>query len=340
MVNESLTTRSAKERLAVIKQFIPVRNRLTEKLQTRQEQKDDFVVGSEQLFKPITSATTPILGELEKITAQTKQSKKYLETLPAEIAVATAYRRRGDVKQPLAITSTPEQQQPYVTMADEEEPGATAMQPEEELLQETQQEIDDIIQQQSDIRENIPSKVFKKSTIDKIRGFDKWKEVIDFTVEHFYPDQRVKHANPGYEDNVHALDKWIRMVYLARIYRDALPPKDESFKAFSDIVKSRRDEWLQKQKQKDDGATGTSKKGDGYLGSGVVENASVTCPGIILCDISRLETLIGGKRAGNNSPEIINEAADICVRLFRGGIMDIGTYRELVDELMDGYHSD
>ena len=339
MVNESLTTRSARERLAAIKQFIPVRDRLRKQLQIRQEQKDDFVVGSEQLFKPITSATTPILGELEKITAQTKQSKKYLETLPAEIAVATAYRRRGS-RQPLAITSTPEQQQPYVTMADETEPGATAMQPEEELLQETQQEIDDIIQQQSDIRKNIPSKVFKKSIIDKIRGFDKWEEVIDFTAEHFFPRARTMHANPGYEENVSALDKWIRMVYLARIHKHALPAKDENFKAFSDLVKSRRDKWQQRSKAGDDGATGTSKKGEGYSVGGSVERAGVTCPGNILSDISRLETLIGGKRAGNNSPEIINEAADICVRLFRGGIMDIGTYRELVDELMDGYHSD
>ena len=48
-------------------------------------------------------------------------------------------------------------------MADEEEPGATAIQPGEEvLLKEVQEEIDDIIQQQSDIRENIPSKVLKK----------------------------------------------------------------------------------------------------------------------------------------------------------------------------------
>jgi hypothetical protein len=214
------------------------------------------------------------------------------------------------------------------------------MQPEEELLQETQQEIDDIIQQQRDIRKNIPSKVFKKDTIDTIRCFDNWDQVIDFTAEHFYPGQRVIHANPGYEENVYALDKWIRMVYLARIYRDVLPPKDKSFKAFSDLVKSRRDKWQQRWKAGDDGATGTSKKGEGYSVGGSVENASVTCPGNILSDISRLETLIGGKRAGNNSPEIINEAADICVRLFRGGIMDIGTYRELVDELMDGYHSD
>ena len=32
-------------------------------------------------------------------------------------------------------------------------------------------------------------------------------------------------------------------------------------------------------------------------------NSAVTCPGNILGDISRLEVLIGGKRAGNNSPE-------------------------------------
>jgi hypothetical protein len=71
-------------------------------------------------------------------------------------------------------------------------------------------------------------------------------------------------------------------------------------------------------------------------------NATVTCPGNILSDISRLEVLIGGKRAGNNSPEVINEAADICRRLFAGGIMDIDVYRELIAELAEnhGYHSD
>jgi hypothetical protein len=53
--------------------------------------------------------------------------------------------------------------------------------------------------------------------------------------------------------------------------------------------------------------------------------------------------LVGGKRAGNNSPEIINEAADICRRLFQGGIMNINLYRELVEELVEGqpgYYSD
>jgi hypothetical protein len=78
-----------------------------------------------------------------------------------------------------------------------------------------------------------------------------------------------------------------------------------------------------------------------FLGSGLVGNASVSCPGSVLSDISRLEVLVGGFRAGNNSPEIINEAADICRRLFQGGIMDISTYRDFIGELVEsGYHSD
>ena len=85
-------------------------------------------------------------------------------------------------------------------------------------------------------------------------------------------------------------------------------------------------------------------KGKGYSGGSVtIDNPAVTCPGNILGDISRLEILVGGKRAGNNSSEIINEAADICRRLFQGGIMDINTYRELVEELVEGqpgYYSD
>ena len=72
----------------------------------------------------------------------------------------------------------------------------------------------------------------------------------------------------------------------------------------------------------------------------------LTCPGNILSDISRLEVFIGGKRAGNNSLEIINEAADIYRRVFAGSIIDIEMYRELIDELVEnhrdirGYYND
>jgi hypothetical protein len=86
--------------------------------------------------------------------------------------------------------------------------------------------------------------------------------------------------------------------------------------------------------------------GSGLRSASVSGNSSVTCPGNILSDISRLEVLIGGKRAGNNSIEIINEAADICRRLFQSQVMDIHTYRELIEELAEnhrdahGYYSD
>jgi hypothetical protein len=66
--------------------FIPLRDRVRERLQTRQQQQDDFTAGSEQLFAPITKATSaataPVLGALEKIAAQTEQTRRSLETLP------------------------------------------------------------------------------------------------------------------------------------------------------------------------------------------------------------------------------------------------------------------
>ena len=68
MANQSLTTRLAQERLAAIKRFIPVRYRVREKLQRRQELQTDFAVGTEEVFKPITSATkdvkTAIYGDI------------------------------------------------------------------------------------------------------------------------------------------------------------------------------------------------------------------------------------------------------------------------------------
>ncbi len=77
------------------------------------------------------------------------------------------------------------------------------------------------------------------------------------------------------------------------------------------------------------GATGSG------LGSGLI-----SCPNNVLADVDRLEILIGGKRACINSSEIINEAADICKRLFSGGIMDIDVYRSLINEIADDYYSD
>ena len=80
--------------------------------------------------------------------------------------------------------------------------------------------------------------------------------------------------------------------------------------------------------------------GLGYHGGNLSGVSNVPCSRSIVDDISRLEVLIGGKRAGNNSPEIINEATEICKRLFQGRIMDIGMYRSFINELIDDYYSD
>ena len=103
----------------------------------------------------------PLLATLEKIAAETEQTKKALETLPEEIAVATTYKRRRPppLASAIALTSTSDPREPYVTMADEEELGATAREPEEEVLQ----EVEEILQEQKEIRENIPLKYFQST---------------------------------------------------------------------------------------------------------------------------------------------------------------------------------
>ncbi|KAL3888541.1 hypothetical protein ACJMK2_000907 [Sinanodonta woodiana] len=50
MTAESLTTKLARERLSAIKRFIPLRDRVRDKLQRRQESQIDFSESSEQLF--------------------------------------------------------------------------------------------------------------------------------------------------------------------------------------------------------------------------------------------------------------------------------------------------
>ena len=66
MVNQSLTTRLAQERLEAIKKFLPIRDRLRNKLQQREALQTDFSVSSEHLFAPITSATRDVKTLTEK----------------------------------------------------------------------------------------------------------------------------------------------------------------------------------------------------------------------------------------------------------------------------------
>jgi hypothetical protein len=107
---------------------------------------------------------------------------------------------------------------------------------------------------------------------------------------------------------------------------DKLPRGDNEYRVLKANVKIKKDELK------------SLKKGKSGIGLQSVRNFqhdSQTCPSNIFGDISRLEVLIGGKRAGNNSVEIINEAANICRRFFQSSFMNIHTYRELIDELME-----
>ena len=65
----------------------------------------------------------------------------------------------------------------------------------------------------------------------------------------------------------------------------------------------------EKERQATGSGYSNAKSYDHSKGFNSVFDSSVKCPANILSDISRLDVLIGGKRAGNNSVEIINEAA-------------------------------
>ncbi|KAL3837503.1 hypothetical protein ACJMK2_022855 [Sinanodonta woodiana] len=103
MVYESQTTRLARERLAALKAFIPLRDRVRDKLQQRQQAQTDFTTGTEQLFSPITTATkdvikttTPLLGALENIVAETGQTREILKTLPTDIVTTSRQQQRKE----------------------------------------------------------------------------------------------------------------------------------------------------------------------------------------------------------------------------------------------------
>ena len=59
-VGEDYQTRLARERLATLNKYIPLRNELRDKFQRWQELKTEFSIGTEQLFKLITTTTKEI----------------------------------------------------------------------------------------------------------------------------------------------------------------------------------------------------------------------------------------------------------------------------------------
>ena len=175
-----------------------------------------------------------------------------------------------------------------------------------------------------------PENTLKQPAIGYIRGIIDYGELVNYAATNF--EDRADLTIAGHEERTNNFRDWAKMVYLAYRRLNEIPPDDEhDFRIFvDDVINNLK-----------------PKSGSGYSNRNSKSfNSKVTCPGNILSDISRLEVLVGGARAGNNSMEIINEASDICRRLFQGGIMDIRTYRTLIDELAEthrdnyGYYSD
>ena len=111
-VGEAQITRLTREQLATIKKFLPVRDSFRDNLQARQQQRVELTADTEQLFKPITTATEKVVTatekagtetakvgtETEKIAKRTKQVKKSLKSLPVDIVAA----------QPAPVAAQPE----------------------------------------------------------------------------------------------------------------------------------------------------------------------------------------------------------------------------------------
>jgi hypothetical protein len=210
---------------------------------------------------------------------------------------------------------------------------------------------------------------FNEETVKLINNLN-LQHLARFALDSF--SQRNKLMKPEHANNIKDSNKWRKVLYLIRMDVERVKSDDPLYQDYirkiNDFIQSRKEESKkQQQKQKTPKPfeqslrdypespktpSKPSKKkppkpieeeefedASGATGSGL-GSGLITCPNNVLADVDRLEILIGGKRAGNNSSEIINEATDICKRLFTGGIMDINVYRSLINEIVDDDHSD
>ena len=247
MVATSLTTKLAQERLAALKRFIPLRDRVRDKLQQQQESQIDFSESSQQLFAPITTATkgvtaateraiygdipeeerkkkTPLLDTLEKIAAETGQTKQSLETLPVDIATARSQQRRK------------EQMLEQIRQRQfEEEPELEQEQPEQ--IYTAKRDEQDIVEKWS-----TPENTLTQDAIATIREINNDDELIDFAASKFEKKKREKYIIDGRSYRINDINDWSRMVFLTNRGIDTLPRGDNEYQDFKSKVKNKRDE--------------------------------------------------------------------------------------------------
>ncbi len=340
-IGEAHSARLARERLEAIQKYLPVRDAVKEQLQSRQESQVEFEEDTKQLFKPITETTKDIQPVLGKIAERTKKTKKILKELPAEIAAA------------IPVPEMPE---------DADQARAEIGDLSEQSNISYKFSVDAIADIRSAENVNNLAAIAVKSFsdrkqflnpeyADKSVSRDNWYKWI-FRIR--YNVNRVRNSDPNYIQYINAIDNYITFIQQQQSPPHQLPqtPKPQKLPSYrlprssvllplpqQSPIPEQLPQLLQPlpqptQTKSEEGPSDTS------FGSGLGSGLITQCPNNILADVERLEILIGGKRAGNNSSEIINEAADICKRLFIGGIMDINVYQSLIGEIADEYYSD
>jgi hypothetical protein len=338
MVNEALTTRLARERLDAIRRFVPIRDSVRNKLQQRQSLQTDFALGSEELFKPVTTATKgverallgddpetgkSVIGELEKLAAKTEQ------TDPKKTTVSLLNKFTDHAKIVIKQFNLFKSKD-YRAFGDF---AAQSYNSKKDFLKDEYK--NDRISS-NDWSDNLYklNKGIGRLNKDEM-GYKEFQRGISN-----YKREQIEERQRELEERRQTPTRR----QTRRQKKQQLPPDDDD-----DDLEERRQTPTRRQKKQEEPNDDYLQETDlekideaaGYSGSGL-QNPRIgnTCPDSVIHDISRLDVLVGGFRAGNNSPEIINEAADICRRLFAGGIMDIKTYRDFIDELANGYHSD
>ena len=319
MTAEALTTRLNRERLAALNKFIPIRDALRNQLRQRQDARTEFFEDTSRLFLPITAAT----GEVKTATERAIYGDIPESGTRKEVPVS------GLLEKIAAETEKTQQGiQELKTLRESEFLAESDPPPEIEITSDPKRSSEQKIEE-----------LRGRFNEDALAAIDKTEpnEFPVFVVTNY--ENRRRLLNPDQYKYIKGRQHWADIFYKIKTKTSRIDTNSVSYIQYISMVnRAFSDYEIQKTKLKLDKI---KKTGKGI--SPIDSYANVVCPCNITSDISRLEVLIGGKRAGNNSPEIVNEAADICRRLFSGKIMDIHTYRELIEELVEnhqGYHSD
>ncbi|KAL3870550.1 hypothetical protein ACJMK2_038603 [Sinanodonta woodiana] len=321
-VGEAQITRLNRERLEAIKKFLPVRDAFRDNLQRQQQQRDEFKIGSAELFQPITTATEKVVTAIEKskpepITTPKKTYSVKLQELRNRFNEEfLAYVDKTPLIDLINIAARGYYEKEKYLKPDQ----LQYIKNEEDFIKNVYKIKNGLVE----IRNSEPTyRRYLKLVEDEYNALHDAGEVLMTETQRLREQRKQRRQQE--------LLKQQKKKYTSRKSKRQEDPiiEDPVTETISEEQTEEPDllDLLLKGSQQE-------QTGKGY------HRGNIPCSRSVIDDISRLEVLIGGKRAGNNSPEIINEATEICKRLFQGRIMDIGMYRSFINELIDDYYSD